>query len=293
MPVHIGIGQAEDKRLVAHECLVMALGIADGLLILTTIRKLVPDSTWAPLLVGVIRDELRPEVGDIHREAVVKAKASVLDRSSETRHTAHLFGDGDRIGVDAMDQLIGQREVRHSIGILMTIEVVGVRGEALAEAVVVVQHRGDAVEAEAVELEDLQPILTVGEEEVHDVVASVVEAQRVPSGMIAARPFVEEERAGAVIACQPFDLIAYGMTVHEVHDDLETSCVSSIDERLQFVGRTEAATGCEEAGDMVAKGAIVRMLLDGHDLNGIIPEVNDTGKDLLLELTIATYLALL
>ena len=94
-----------------------------------------------------------------------------------------------------MDKLIGQREVRHSIGILMTIEVVGVRGEALAEAVVVVQHRGDAVEAEAVELEDLQPILTVGEEEVDDIVAPVVEAQRVPSGMITTRAFVEEERA--------------------------------------------------------------------------------------------------
>ena len=80
-------------------------------------------------------------------------------------------------GVDAMDQLIGQREVRHSIGILMTIEVVRVRGEALAEAVVVVQHRGDSVETEAIELEDLQPVLTVGEKEVDDVVASVVEAQ--------------------------------------------------------------------------------------------------------------------
>ena len=293
MPVHIGISETEDERLVAHECLVMALSIADGLLIFTTIRELIPDSTWAPLLVGVIRDELRPEVGDIHREAVVKAKASVLNGSSETRHTTHLFGDRDRIGVDAMDQLIGQREVRHSIGILMTIEVVGVRGEALAEAVVVVQHRGDAVKAEAVELEDLQPILTVGEEEVDDIVAPIVEAQRVPSGMITTRTFVEEERARAVIACQPFDLIAHGMAVHEVHNDLETSCVSGIDERLQFVGRTEATTGCEEARYMVAKGAIVRMLLDSHDLNGIIPEINDARHNLLLELTVATYLALL
>ena len=112
---------------------------------------------------------------------------------------------------------------------------------------VVVQHRGDSVEAEAIELEDLQPVLTVGEEEVDDVVAPVVEAQRVPSGMITTRTFVEEERARAVIACQPFDLIAYGMAVHKIHDDLETSCVSCVDERLQFVGRTETATGCEEA----------------------------------------------
>ena len=129
----------------------------------------------------------------------------------------------------------------------MTIEVVGVRGEALTEAVVIVQHRGDAVEAEAIELEDLQPVLTVGEEEVDDVVAPVVKAQRVPSGMITSRTFVEEERTGAVIVCQPFDFITHGMAVHEVHDDLETSCVGCVDERLQFVGSTEAATGCEEA----------------------------------------------
>ena len=112
---------------------------------------------------------------------------------------------------------------------------------------VVVQHRGDAVEAEAVKFEDLQPILTVGEEEVDDIVAPIVEAQRVPSGMITTRTFVEEERARAVIACQPFDLIPHGMAVHEIHNDLDTRCVSCVNERLQFVGRTEAATGCKEA----------------------------------------------
>ena len=35
------------------------------------------------------------------------------------------------------------------------------------------------------------------------------------------------------------------------------------------------------------------MLLDGHDLNGVVSKVNDARQDLLLELTVATYLALL
>ena len=35
------------------------------------------------------------------------------------------------------------------------------------------------------------------------------------------------------------------------------------------------------------------MLLDSHNLNSIIPEVNDARQDCLLELTVATYLALL
>ena len=60
---------------------------------------------------------------------------------------------------------------------------------------VVVQHRGDSIEAEAIELIDVEPVLTVGEEEMHDAVTPVIKAERVPSGMITTRSFVEEERA--------------------------------------------------------------------------------------------------
>ena len=62
-----------------------------------------------------------------------------------------------------MDELIGQGEVGHRICVLMPIEVVSIGGERFPKAVVVVEHRGDSVEAEAVELEYLEPILTVGE----------------------------------------------------------------------------------------------------------------------------------
>ena len=79
MPVHLSIGQTEDDRLISDEGLVVALCIADRLLLLTAVRQFVPDSTRTPLFVRTLGDELRPEVGDIHRQAVVEAEATILD----------------------------------------------------------------------------------------------------------------------------------------------------------------------------------------------------------------------
>ncbi len=45
VPVHIGIDQPEDDGLVAHQCLVVALGIGDGLFIGAPVGNLPPDGT--------------------------------------------------------------------------------------------------------------------------------------------------------------------------------------------------------------------------------------------------------
>ena len=51
MPVHLSICQTEDDRLISDKGLVMALCIADRLLLLTAVRQFVPDSTRTPLFV--------------------------------------------------------------------------------------------------------------------------------------------------------------------------------------------------------------------------------------------------
>ena len=40
VPVHVGVDKAEHDGLVAYECLVVALAVADGLLISTTVLHL-------------------------------------------------------------------------------------------------------------------------------------------------------------------------------------------------------------------------------------------------------------
>jgi hypothetical protein len=50
--------------------------------------------------------------------------------------------------------------------------------------VVVIEHRGNAVEPEPIEPEFVEPVFAVGEQEVDYIVFSIVETQRVPSGVL-------------------------------------------------------------------------------------------------------------
>ena len=63
----------------------------------------------------------------------------------------------------------------------------------------VVQHRGHAIKAETVKLEFLQPITTIGEQEVHHLVLTIVKAQGIPSRMFMTVTWIEELVG---IACQ-------------------------------------------------------------------------------------------
>ena len=87
MPVHIGIDEAEDDGLVAYECLVVALGIGDGLLILTAVGYLPEHAGGLPMLVGLLLDELDPVVGHVHRHAIVESVTTMLDGRCQAGHT--------------------------------------------------------------------------------------------------------------------------------------------------------------------------------------------------------------
>ncbi len=56
-----------------------------------------------------------------------------------------------------VDQIVGQRQVGEGVLVDGIVEVAIVGGEGGAEAVMVVEHAGDAVEAEAVEVVLVQP----------------------------------------------------------------------------------------------------------------------------------------
>ena len=52
MPIHVGIDQAEDDGLVAHQRLVMAFGIADGLFVVTAVGQFPIQMARFPVFVG-------------------------------------------------------------------------------------------------------------------------------------------------------------------------------------------------------------------------------------------------
>ena len=161
VPVHLLVYQAEDDGLVTHECLVMALGIGDSLLVGTTVGQFPNNAGGVPVLVLALLDGLDPIVGDTHRHAVVKTDAAILETAGQTWHAAHLLSDGDGIGVDFVDEDIGKCQVGDGIGILTAVVIVIIAAESLSQAMAVIEHRGHAVKAETVKLVLFQPELAV------------------------------------------------------------------------------------------------------------------------------------
>ena len=64
--IHIGIDQAKYDCLVPDQSLIVTLGIADRLFLLTAIGQLISDVAGIPVFVTMLFDELDPEIGDIH-----------------------------------------------------------------------------------------------------------------------------------------------------------------------------------------------------------------------------------
>ena len=66
----------------------------------------------------------------------------------------------------------------------MTIEIVSIVAESLSQSMAVIQHRSNTVKPKSVEMELLQPILTIGKQEVYDLVLAIVKAKRIPSRVL-------------------------------------------------------------------------------------------------------------
>ncbi len=147
-----------------------------------------------------------------------------------------------------------------------------------------IEHAGHPVEAEAVDPVFVEPEAAVGEQEVQDLDLAVVEAARVPGTVPAARPAVEVLMQGPVEAAQALDLVGYGVGVHQVHDHGDPRAVGGIHQRLQVVRGPEARAGGEKIRHLVAEGAVIRVLLNGHELDGVVSGRGDARQYLLGEL---------
>ena len=289
VPIHVGVDKTEDYRLVAHKCLVVAFGIVDCLFVGAAVGQLPEDGCRLPVLVFFLFYGLYPEIGDAHRHAVVEADASVAYLVGESGHTAHFLSNGDGVGVDFVDKFVGKRQICDCVCVLSAVVVVVIRRECLTESVVVVEHRRDTVEAESVEMILFKPELAVRQQEVKHLVLAVVEAERVPCRMFAARVAVEILVVAAVEASESFHLVFYGVGMHDVHNHGNAAAVGVIDETFQLVGRAEAARSGVEARHVVAERPVVWVFLNRHNLDGVIAVFFDARQHVDAEFLIGAY----
>ena len=125
--------------------------------------------------------------------------------------------------------------------------------------VVEVEHRGHGVDPQAVDVELVDPVERVGDEEVADLVAAVVEDERAPVRVLALAGIGVLVERGAVEAGEgPVVLREVGG--HPVDDDADAALVEVVDEVAEVVGRPEPRRRREVAGHLVAPRAAERML---------------------------------
>ena len=183
-------------------------------------------------------------------------------------------------------------QVSYCIGIHILIEILLRRIESRVIAVVEIEHGSHAVEAEAIEAELLQPIAHIGEQELQRFLLAVVEEFGIPELVVAALAAVQVLKIGAIEEVDALANVFHRVGMYEVHDDQQTHTVRSINELLQLLGRTEPRRGREETGHMVAKRAVIRMLGDGHELDGVVAVRLDARQNLFGEFLVSPDLPL-
>ncbi len=117
--------------------------------------------------------------------------------------------------VDGFEVLAAAVAVRHPL--------------AFFAAVVEVQHRGDRIDAQAVDVVLVEPEQGVGEQEVADFVAAVVEDHRAPVGMLAlARVGVFVQRGAVEL---PQAVVIFGEVGRHPVDDHADAVLVAADRR--------------------------------------------------------------
>ena len=109
MPIHVGINQTEDDGFVTNEGLVVTFRVRNVAFVGTAVGEFPENGGRFPVFVLQFLDSLDPIVGNVHSHAVVEPVSPVFKRGSEAWHTTNLLCDGDGLGIELVNHLIGQR----------------------------------------------------------------------------------------------------------------------------------------------------------------------------------------
>ena len=271
-PVHLLVDQAEDDGLVAHQGLVVTLRVGNGLFVRTLVGEFVPYFPRAPLLVALFLYPLYPVVGDSHGHAEVESHAALSERCGKAGHSADVFGYRDSVWIQLVDEPVGEGQIDDGVVVHAAAEVDFVIAEIRPQAVVAVKHAGHPVETESVQMIFLHPELAVAQEEVQYLVLAVVEAAAPPCGMIPRGSGVEVEVFPAVETAESFDFVGNRMGMDYVHDYGDAHPVGLVHQGLEFLRSAEAGAQGVEIAHLIAERAVVGMLLERHDLQGVIAQ---------------------
>ncbi|MCY1433438.1 hypothetical protein D9M71_494660 [compost metagenome] len=195
-----------------------------------------------------------------HVPLVGETQAALLGRLADPRPGGGLFGDDQRtrglVGSDAVkvaDEVDGFQ-------VLAPAVTVGYPFASLAR-VVAVQHRGHRIDAQAVDVEMLQPVQRRSHHEAAHFIAPEVVDQRVPVLVVALQGVVVFVQRSAIEARQAM-FVGGKMRRHPVQQHTNASLVAGVDERGEILGTAIARGGREHRQWLIAPGAAERVFHD-------------------------------
>ena len=197
--VYLCVEQPHRNGFVSHESLVVALGVRDAGLFVSSVGQLESNVANFPILVFLLFQQLDPHVGDCHGQSEPEADSSFLDGPAKSGEAWDIFSDEYDLWVDESGEHVGDGEVGECVEVEHVIEVfVIVSSESVVFAVVFVEHWCHSIEPEPVCVVLFQPESNVGEEEAQYFVLWVIEHSAVPERVVSLVAAVEVLVVGSV-----------------------------------------------------------------------------------------------
>ena len=104
---------------------------------------------------------------------------------------------------------------------------------------------------------------------------------------------IEIQGLRSVEESESLSLIVDRVRMYDIHDHRDAEAMGIIDQGLELLRSTETRTQGKEVCDLIAERSIIRMLLKGHDLKGVISQLGHLRKHILAEFLECTDLLLL
>ena len=191
----------------------------------------------------ILRHVVEGVVHPPHVPLVAEAEAAIVHRARHHRPRGRFLGRRGRVREASEHFHIEAAQERDRFEIFAAAVLVR-NPAAVGPAVVEVEHRGDRIDAQAVDLVAIEPEQRAREQEVGDLGAPVIVDQRIPIEVPRlARIGVLVER-GAVEAREAVSVVRK-MARHPVEDDAKPGAMTGVDQRCE-IGRAAEPAGRRE-----------------------------------------------
>ena len=182
-----------------------------------------------------------------------------------------------------MDQFIRKLKIIQRFQIRIEIEIHIIIGKSAAETVIMIDHAGNAVKSETVKMIFFLPELQVAQQKMQNLHPAVVEQFGAPCRMPALSAFQKILSFRTVLKLQAFTDIRARVAVHHVKQHADVHSVRFVHKILQVFRIAVPVRRREKVGNLIAKGTVIRMLLNCHQLYCIVAKFPDARQYIVRE----------